>query len=60
MKKNEGYVLLRSLLTIAVILICAVAFYAALAVVVKQSGQLGSRMNEEFSFRYEKIMERIR
>ena len=60
MKKNEGYVLLRSLITIAVILVCAAAFYAALAVAMRQSGHLGNRMKEDFSFRREKIIERIK
>jgi multisubunit Na+/H+ antiporter MnhG subunit len=59
-KENNGFVLLKSLLTIAVILICAAVFYAALATAAKQSGNLGSRIFKELSFRREKIMERIR
>ena len=60
MKKNEGYILLRSLLSIAVILVCSAVFFATLAVAIRQSGHLESRMNEDFSFRREKILQRLK
>ena len=59
-KDNEGFTLLRSLLTIAVILLCVAVFYTALAAAVRQNGHLGRRLGEELSFRREKIMERLR
>jgi hypothetical protein len=60
MKGNEGFVLLRSLLTMAGILICVAAFYAALAIAVRQNGHLETQLGEELSFRRGKIMERVR
>ena len=60
MKKDEGYVLLKSLLTIAVILVCAAAFYVTLAAAVRQSGNLEKRLVDELSYRREKIMERVK
>jgi type II secretory pathway pseudopilin PulG len=60
MIKNEGFALLRSLLTMAVVLICAAAFFAALAGIVRQSGQLGERLEEEMASRRSVIMERLR
>ncbi|MCL1812620.1 MAG: hypothetical protein FWG29_03770 [Treponema sp.] len=60
MKKNDGFVLFKSLLTIAIVLVCTAAFYAVLAATVRQSRYLGNRIEEDFSFRREKIMERIK
>ena len=59
-KPNEGYVLLKSLITIAVILICTAVFYSALAAAAKQNGHLGVRLGEELAFRRGKIVERLR
>ena len=59
-KKNEGFVLLRSLLTMAVILICTAVFYTALAAAAKQNGHLENRLGNELLFRREKVMERLR
>ena len=60
MKASDGFVLLRSLLTMALILICVAAFFAILAAAMRQSGHLGTRLNEEIILRSEKTMERIR
>jgi len=60
MKVNEGFALLRSLLTMAGILICIAAFYTALAIGVRQSGHLENRLREELSLRRGKIIERVR
>jgi len=60
MKRNSGFVLLKSLLTIAGILICVAAFYAALAIALRQSSHLGNQLGEELFFRRGKIMERVR
>jgi len=59
MRKNDGYVLLQSLLTLAVIVICIAAFYIVLAVAAKQNRHLGNRLGEELSYRREKVMERL-
>jgi hypothetical protein len=59
-KENNGFVLLKSLLTIAVLLICVAAFYASLATAVKQSGYFEKRLLNELSLRKEKIMGRIK
>ena len=59
MRKNDGYVLLQSLMTLAVIIICIAAFYTLLAVAAKQSRHLGNRLGEELSYRRERAMERL-
>ena len=60
MKSNDGYVLLKSLLTAAIVLICAASLYTALAMSLRQSGHLGSRLYGELLFRNDKMMERIK
>jgi hypothetical protein len=60
MKKNEGYILLKSLLTMAVVIICVAALYTTLATAVRQSWHLKKHILEELSFRTEKIMERVK
>lgn len=60
MKNEDGYVLLRSLITAAVILICVAAFFFTLAMAERQSGHLERRIEEEMSFRKSKITERLK
>ena len=60
MKKEDGFVLLRSLITMAAILICAVAFYTSLAGAIRQSSHLGNVLLEEFEFRKTTMLERTR
>ena len=60
MKRDEGFILLRSLLTIAGILICVAAFYTALAIAVRQNGHLGNQLEKELSFRTNTILEHVK
>ena len=60
LKKEDGFILLRSLLTIAGILICIAAFYTALAIAVRQNGHLGNQIEEELFFRRNTVLERVK
>lgn len=60
MKNDDGFVLLRSLLSIAVVLLCAAALYASLAAVLRQNSHLEKRLGEELSVRKAAIMERVK
>ena len=60
MKGDDGYTLINSLLTLALILICIAAFFALLAVSVRQSGHIGTRIEKEMLFRNEKTMEQLK
>jgi type II secretory pathway component PulJ len=59
MKREDGFVLLRSLLNIAVVLVCTAALFAVLGAALRQNNHLVKRLNEEFLLRKEAIMERV-
>jgi len=59
-KGSEGFVLLKSLLTVAVVLVCIAAFLAVLAAAVRQSGHIRYRLEQELVSRNEKTIERLR
>ena len=58
--KSDGFALLRSLITLAVLLTCIAGFLAALAAAAKHNGHLETRIKEEFLRRNEKTMERLK
>ena len=60
MKNNEGYVLLKSLLTMAVILVCTAVLFYVFAVSAKHSRNTGTRLEEELSYRKTIIMDQLK
>ena len=58
--KTDGFVFLKSLITLAVTLACIAGFVMALAIMVRQSGHLGNRITEEFALRNNRVQERLK
>jgi hypothetical protein len=56
---DKGFVLLRSLLTMWAILLCAAALSAALAAALKQPVFMNARIEKEMIYRNERIMRRL-
>jgi hypothetical protein len=60
MGKERGFVLLRSLITLAGILLCAAALCGALAQAVRRSAELRGRIGEEQRYRDRAVGERLK
>jgi hypothetical protein len=58
--KDGGFVLLRSLISMAAVLLCTAALCAALAAALKGEAHLESRMRDEIEYRNLRVMERMR
>jgi hypothetical protein len=60
MEKERGFVLLRSLITLAGVLICAAALCGALAQAVRRGAELRVHIGEEQRYRDRMVGERLK